>query len=204
MRARRNLAGAVVVLSTLVLGAGCAKRPDAEVGAAKSAVEQARSAGAAEYLAEPFKSVETGLQKAQEEVTAQDGRFALVRNYDAAKAALAKVKADAEKVRTDAVAAKEKAKREAEAARTDAQAALEGAKALLAKAPKGKGTKADLEAMGTDLKAAEAALADARTALDNQDYLGAKAKAESARDKAAAVSAQIQQAKAKTATAKKR
>jgi len=204
MRARRELAGAVVLLGVLGLGAGCAKRPDAEVGAAKSAVEQARSAGAAEYLAEPFKSVETGLQKAQEEVTAQDGRFALVRNYDTAKASLARVKADAEKVRTDAVAAKEKAKAEAEAARTDAQAALDGAKALLAKAPKGKGTKADLEAMAADLKAAEAALGDARTALDGQDYLGGKAKAESARDKAAAVSAQVQQAKAKTATVKKR
>jgi len=204
MKARRNLVGAVVALSTLVLGAGCAKRPDAEVAAAKSAVEQARSAGAAEYLAESFKSVETGLQKAQEEVTAQDGRFALVRSYDAAKASLAKVKTDAEKARTDAGAAKEKAKAEAEAARTDAQAALDGAKALLAKAPKGKGTKADLEAMSADLKAAEAVLGDARTALDSQDYLGAKAKAESARDKAAAISAQVQQAKAKTATSKKR
>ena len=204
MRARRELAGAVVLLGVLGLSAGCAKRPDAEVAAAKTAVEQARSAGAAEYLAEPFKSVETGLQKVQEEVTAQDGRFALVRNYDAAKASLAKVKADAEKARTDAVAAKEKAKVEAEAARTDAQAALDGAKALLAKAPKGKGTKADIEAMGADLKAAEAALGDARSALDRQDYLGAKAKAESAKDKAAAVSAQIQQAKVKTATAKKR
>jgi hypothetical protein len=204
MRARRELAGAVVLLGVLVLGTSCAKRPDAEVTAAKTAVEQARSAGAAEYLAAPFKNVETGLQKAEEEVTAQDGRFALVRNYDAAKASLAKVKADAEKVRTDAVAAKEKAKAEAEAARTDAQAALDGAKALLAKAPKGKGTKADIEAMGADLKAAEAALVDARTALDRQDYLGAKAKAESARDKAAAVSAQVQQAKAKTATVKKR
>jgi hypothetical protein len=203
MRARRELAGAVM-LGVVVLGAGCAKRPDAEVAAAKTAVEEARSAGAAQYLAEPFKSVETGLQKAQEEVTAQDGRFALVRNYDAAKASLTKVKADAEKARTDAIAAKAKAKAEAEAARTDAQAALDGAKALLAKAPKGKGTKADLEAMGADLKAAEATLADARTALDGQDYLGAKAKAESARDKATAVSTQIQQAKAKTATAKKR
>ncbi len=203
MRARRELAGAVV-LGVLVLGTGCAKPPDAEVAAAKAAVEQARSAGAPEYVAEAFKGAETGLQKAQEEIKAQDDRFALTRNYDKAKESLARVKADAEKVRTDAVAAKEKAKAAAEAARTDAQAALDGAKALLVTAPKGKGTKADIEVMGADLKIAEAALADARTALDREDYLGAKAKAESAKDKAAAVSAQVQQAKAKTATVKKR
>ncbi len=203
MGARRDLAGAVVV-GVLVLGAGCAKRPDAEVAAAKSAVEQARSAGAPEYVAEAFRGAETGLQKAQEEIKAQDDRFALTRNYDKAKESLARVKADAEKVRTDAGAAKEQAKVEAEAARTDAQAALGTAKALLAKAPKGKGTKADIEAMGADLKAAEAALGDVRTALDNQDYLGAKAKAVSAKDKAAAVSAQVQQAKTKTGTVKKR
>jgi hypothetical protein len=58
--------------------------------------------------------------------------------------------------------------------------------------------------MKADLDVAATALTDARAAVDKQDYLGAKAKAQSAKEKAAAVTAQIQQAQAKTAAAKKK
>lgn len=203
METTRRLGGALLVLSVVAVAAGCAKRPDAEVAAARTAVEEARAAGGPQYVPEAFKGVEDALQKAQEETKAQDDRFALMRSYDKAKELLARVKSDAEKVRTEAVAAKERAKGEAEAAQKEARTSLDAAKALLAKAPRGKGTKADLEAMEADLKAAETALAEARAAADKEDYLGAKAKAQSVKDKATAVSAQVQQARAKTAKAKK-
>ena len=133
-------------------------------------------------------------QKAEEEINAQGGRFALTRNYDKAKELLAKAKADAEKAKADTGAAKEKAKGEAQAAQKEAQAALSEAKAMLAKAPKGKGTKADIEAMQGDLKTAEGMLPEIQAALDKEDYLGAKAKAQSVKDRAASVSGQVQQA----------
>lgn len=201
MSARRLWAVAVLLLGVLMVSVGCAKRPDAEVAAVKAAVGEARNAGAPEYVPDAFKAVESSLQKAQEEVKAQDDRFVLFRSYNQATQSLARVKADAEKVKADAAAAKEKAKAEAEAARKEAQEALDAAKAALAKAPKGKGSKADIAAMRTDLQAAEATLAEAGAAFDKQDYLGAKAKAGSAKEKAAAVSAQIEQARAKVKAA---
>ncbi len=190
----RRLTGVAVVLGMVVMAAGCAKPPDAELAAAKNAVEEARKGGAAAYVAEAFKGAADALQKAEEEINAQGGRFALTRNYDKAKELLAKAKADAEKAKADTGAAKEKAKGEAQAAQKEAQAALDEAKAMLAKAPKGKGTKADIEAMQGDLKTAEGMLPEIQAALDTEDYLGAKAKAQSVKDRAASVSGQVQQA----------
>lgn len=193
---------AAVSVALVVMLAGCAKPPDSELTAAKNAVEEARSAGA-EYVGEVFKGAEDALQKANEEIKAQEGKFALARNYDKAKELLTKAKAEAEKAKTDAAAAKEKAKGEAEAAQKEAQTALNEAKASLAKAPKGKGTKADLEVMEGDLRAAEQSLLEAQAALDKQDYLGAKSKAQSVKDKAAAVAGQVRQAMEKTGKGKK-
>jgi hypothetical protein len=193
----------VAVMGFLVILAGCAKPPDSEVTAAKNAIEDSRNAGGADYAAEGFKGAEDAFQKAGEAIKAQEGKFALARNYDKAKELLTKAKTEAEKAKTDAAAGKEKAKGEAEVAQKEAQIALNEAKASLAKAPKGKGTKADLDAMEGDLKAAEQSLLEAQAALDKQDYLGAKAKAQSVKDKAAAVTGQVRQAMEKTGKGKK-
>lgn len=190
----RRLTGLAVVLGMVVMAAGCAKQPDTELAAAKNAVEDARKSGAAAYGSEAFKGATDALQKAEEEIKAQESRFALTRNYDKAKELLAKAKADAEKAKADTVAGKEKAKEEALAAQKEAQAALDEAKAMLAKAPKGKGTKADIEAMEGDLKSAEGMLPEVQAALDKEDYLGAKAKAQSVKDRAASVTGQVQEA----------
>jgi len=184
----------------VVMLAGCVKPPDAELTAAKKAVEAARRAGAAEYVGEVLKGAEDALQKANEEIKAQEGKFALARNYEKAKEWLTKAKAEAELAKTGAAAAKEKAKGEAEAAQKEAQTALNKAKALWARAPKGKGTKAAMEG---DLKAAEKLLLEGQAALVAQDYLGAKSKAQSVKDKADAVSGRLKQAMAKTGKTKK-
>ena len=65
---------------------------------------------------------------------------------------------------------------------------------MLEKAPKGKGTAADLEAMKADLTAAESTIADANTAMSAEKYKDAKAKAEAAKASAANVVSQIQAA----------
>ena len=55
---------------------------------------------------------------------------------------------------------------------------------MLAKAPKGKGTKADIEAMRADVAGIEAALSEAQGMIDGEDYLGATDKANGAKAKA--------------------
>jgi hypothetical protein len=76
----------------------------------------------------------------------------------------------------------------------DARKGLDAAKALLDKAPKGKGTAKDLEALKGDLAGAETAFADIQKAIDAQDYIAAQDKAKSVTAAAAKVAEQVQAA----------
>jgi len=68
------------------------------------------------------------------------------------------VEADAEALKGKVAQRKEELKQAAIATLAQATASLTEAKDLLAKAPKGKGSKADIEAMQTDLAGVEAML----------------------------------------------
>lgn len=194
---------AVIVLGLLVVLVGCAMPPDSELTAAKNALEEARNAGAADYVAEEFQAVQEDLQKAQEEITAQETRVSLARHYDKARELLGKAKAEAEKAKTDAVSAKEKAKGEAGTGFKEAQAALGQAKVVLARAPTGKGSRGDIEALKVRVRIAEDMLLNIKTMLDHGDYLDAKAMEQSVKETAATVSEQVKHAREKTGKAKK-
>ena len=93
---------------------------------------------------------------------------------------------------------KEEAKQKATALQGEAKTAIEDAKKLLAKAPKGKGTKADIEAMKADVKGLADGLAEFQKLFDAGNYLDAVNKAQAIKDKAASVSEQVKSAMAKT------
>lgn len=181
---------------------GCAEKPAQVTDQALQAIQSAKEAGAMEYAPEDLRLAEDEYQKAQEEITAQDNAFVLMRNYDGAKAILTKVVTDAEQAKTKAVANKQQAKTEAEAAVTLAKSTLEEAKILLAQAPKGKGTQADLQALQGDLQAADTTLAEIEPILAKEDFLGVKAKAESVQTLAARVQEQVAHAMQKSGKAK--
>jgi hypothetical protein len=75
-----------------------------------------------------------------------------------------------------------------------AKAAAEDAKKLLAKAPKGKGTAADIEALKGDVQGIDDAFAEIQGLIDKEDYAAAVTKANAVKEKAGAVAAQITQA----------
>jgi hypothetical protein len=91
----------------------------------------------------------------------------------------------------------EEAKAAAETAMNEAKTGWDEAKALLEKAPRGKGTQADIAAMKSDLAGLESALGEAMTRFDAEDYLGAKERAEAVKEKAVEISDQIKAAIAK-------
>lgn len=164
----------------------CAKPPTQEMDAAKAAVEACKAEGADIYAKEEFKKLSDDLQAALDQVTAK--------KYKEAKQALIKIKADADALKATIPARKEQVKNEAIAAQQEARAALDQAKALLEKAPRGKGTKADIEAFTADLKGLEDSFPEIQAAIDNGDYFGAKDKAVAIKDKANSIAQQIQQA----------
>ncbi|MEW6416939.1 MAG: hypothetical protein AB1480_02325 [Nitrospirota bacterium] len=179
---RYSIIGLVLVL---IFAVGCSKPPTEELNAAKSAVD-AVAPEASKYAAEDAKKLNDDLQAAQNEINAK--------NYKQAKEILVKVKADAETLKTNLPQKKEEAKNNAIAAQDAAKTAVTDAKALLAKAPKGKGSKADIEAMKADIKGLEESLPEVQSLIDAEDYAVATEKANAIKDKAAAVSDQINQA----------
>jgi hypothetical protein len=176
----------------VLLVAGCAKQPTEEINAAKTAVDTVMAEGAQKYAPEDAKMVTDTMTAAMEEIKAQDGKT--MKNYGKAKEMLAKAKADAEALKANLPMKKEEAKTNALAAQEAAKAAIQEAKALLAKAPKGKGSKADIEMLKADVKGLEDSLAEVQAALDGEDFGAAIEKANSIKEKSAEVSAQVTQA----------
>lgn len=183
------------ILALILLGAGaCASEPTEEMTAAQAAYDQAVQAEAETYAPDQFAQAKQLLEEAKAAVEAEKERFALVRDFDAAKEKLAQAKADLEAAASAAQQAKEQVRQEAEEGLAAAEQALQEARDLLAKAPRGKGSQADLEAMQADLTAAEEALASARQALEAGKYMDARAQVNGAREKIDAVKQQVEAA----------
>lgn len=185
----------VLGLVIVFLFVSCAKQPTQQIDEAKAAIAAVEAAKGNVYAKDELKKLNDDLQAAMDEVNAQSKK--LFKKYGKAKEMLAKVKTDAEAVKALIPARIEEARNAALNAQTEARAAVDEAKALLEKAPKGKGTKADIEAMKADLAGLETMLTEVQTAIDGEDYFGAKDKALSIKEKAAAISEQINAAIAK-------
>ncbi|MGD1010488.1 MAG: hypothetical protein ABR951_10095 [Candidatus Aminicenantales bacterium] len=185
----RILALAVIVMFAFM---SCAQQPTQQMDAAKAAVQAVEGAKGMIYAKDELTKLKSDLQAAMDEVTAQSKKF--FKKYGPAKEMLAKVVTDADAVKAQIPGRIEEAKKAAEAAMNEAKAAYDGAKALLEKAPKGKGTKADIEAMKADLSGLEPQMTEVQNAITAEDYFGAKDKAMAVKDKAAAIAAQVQKA----------
>ncbi len=182
----------VLGIFAVSLFTSCAKQPTEQIDAVKAAIAAAQAEGADVYAPEDLKKLNDSMQAAMDEITTQSKKF--FKKYGPAKEMLAKVQAEADAVKAGIPAKKEAAKNAAIQAQTDARTALDEAKALLDKAPKGKGTKADIEAMKADLAGLETSFAEIQTAIDSQDYFGASGKAATIKEKAMAVSDQVKAA----------
>lgn len=193
----KKLSLVLVVLGLSLVLVGCASAPTEEVNATKAAVEAVQNDDVTTYAPESLQTAQDNLSKALSEIQTQDAKFALSRDYKAASEMLKAAKDSAEKAKNDAQANKAQAKADAEALIASLPATLEEAKKVLAKAPRGKDTRADLEAMQNDLKLAEEALTEANTLMSQEKYKDALAKATSVKDQAAAVTQQVQTALAK-------
>jgi PBP1b-binding outer membrane lipoprotein LpoB len=191
----KKLSLVLVVLGLSLVLVGCASAPTEEVNATKAAVEAVQNDDVTTYAPESLQAAQDNLNKALSEIQTQDAKFALSRDYKAASEMLKAAKDSAEKAKNDAQANKAQAKADAEALIASLPATLEEAKKVLAKAPRGKDTRADLEAMQNDLKLAEEALTEANTLMTQEKYKDALAKA--VKQQAAAVTEQVQAALAK-------
>lgn len=172
----------VLALAAVVTLAGCAKPPADAITAAEAAQQAAVAAGAEEYAPEALNAVAEAKAALDAELAAQAEKSSFTRSYDRAAELVAAYQAAADQATSAAATAKQQAEQEATAFITEGRASLDEVTTLLASAPRGKGSAADLAAMQADLEGAGLALTEAETALTAGSFLEARTKAASARD----------------------
>jgi len=189
---KRTLRVLLLMVMAVLLVTACAKQPTEEMAATKTAVDALVAAEGDKYAPAETSKVKADYDAAMAEIKVQDGK--LFKNYDKAKELLTSSKTGAAAATELAAKKKEEAKQAAMAGETEAKAAVEQAVALIKKAPSGKGTTEDVEALRNDVKGLEEAAASLAGMIGSGDYLGAVDKAKAIKAKADEVSAQIKQA----------
>jgi TonB family protein len=117
-----------VALCLAIAVMGCASPPNADVDAAKAAVDRAANDRAGQYAAESLKAAQDARTALDVELKAQEGKW--VKSYDKTRELAVAAKAAGDKAAADAAAAREKA--EAGAAKMRADAAAARARATMA------------------------------------------------------------------------
>jgi hypothetical protein len=196
---KHNIRYIVISLIAMVFITGCSKQPLQEINTAKAAVDSIISEGAEKYLPEDAKKINDELNKAMDEIKAQDAKT--FKNYENAKKMLAAVKTEADAVNAKLPAKKEEAKKNAITAMEDARIAMDAAKTLFEKASKGK--KPADETVSADIKTLEDSFKELQAQVDREDYLTIASKAAEIKSKASELSAVMQQPAAKTEKKKK-
>jgi hypothetical protein len=187
------ISGLGLALLALV-ASGCSKPPETEIAAVNTSLQSATTAGAGEYAPESLAAAESAKRDLDAELKVQQEKFALFRSYDKSKQLAATAKSAADKAAADAAAGKTRAKEEATQLAGEAKTAIEEVKAMIEKAPRGKGSQADIAAMKSDLAGIEASLSEIDSAMAEERYLQAKAKAEAAKQNVEQIRNEILQA----------
>ncbi len=190
----KALVTVLVVVFAMALMLGCAKAPQQELDAAKAALDAAKAAEADRYAPEMYNAAKDSLNAALAEIEKQNSKFALFRSFKSVKDLVAKATTAANEATEQAAVTKEKVRSEAEGLLAEVAPAVENVKKLMKKAPRGKEGKAALEAIGSELAAVEASLAEANTAMTNGDFLTARDKAQANLQKLASLAEELQQA----------
>jgi TonB family protein len=111
----------VITLGLAITVAGCASPPNADVDAAKAALDRANTARAGQFAAESLKAAQDAGAALDAELKAQEGKW--FKSYDKTRELAVAAKAAGDKAAADAVAAKENADAAAVKAKAKAKVA---------------------------------------------------------------------------------
>jgi ElaB/YqjD/DUF883 family membrane-anchored ribosome-binding protein len=187
----KKISAILAVFALLAIFAGCSKAPDAEMGAAQASLTAAQQSEAETYAPDALRMAQDTLNAATAAKTEQDGKFALFRSYGASKDMYVRADALLKQASQTAATEKEKVRAQVEALLTEAQAVLDSTNAALAKAPIGKGNKADIELIKNDLAGVGTQFGDAQADYNGGRYMVAKGKVEAVITKARSLMGEI-------------
>ncbi len=192
---RTRLIAALSLVTMMVLVASCAKAPQEQVEAARASLKAAQDAEAGTYAKDAMANAEQQMAALDEEMKAQQGKFALFRSYGKTKEMAAAAQAAADSAKGAAQEGKARARDEASMAINDAKAISDSTETMLAHAPVGKGSMTDIQAMKQDMATIKMNLSEADSAFAAEQYNEAKAKADAARSAAQTIQQSITQAR---------
>jgi len=187
----------VLAVVALLLVTGCSKPPEVEMQNAETAIQAAQAVEAEQYAPQAYRVAMDSLTAAKAAKTEQDSKFALFRSYSKAKAMFLSAQAMAEQAKTEAEAEKERVRLEVMDMMTKAQESVDAAAKALEKAPRGKGSKADIEMIKNDLESVMMGFNEAKADFDAGKFLVAKGKLETVMTKSQSIISEIEAAKAK-------
>ncbi len=186
---------------TFSLMAGCSDPPTQQIQEAEKALKEAEQSGAATYSPDEYAKLEGTLAAMRKEVTDQEGKIGLFRDYGKAQQLSASAKADSERIKLAASQKKDEAKAAALQAQQVAEEAVRATEELVKKAPVGK-DRAAVEAIKNDVEGLKSLLKQVQASIDKEDYPAAQTQAKAIHDMSQGVSTEIQNALAKVGKGK--
>jgi hypothetical protein len=194
---KKNAFLLTILSLVLLMATSCAKLPQAELDAAKTSLETAKSAGADSYLATEYNALQDSLNAVTVSIETEKSKSSLSRNYDAAKSQLEQISADADALVSKTEERKVEVRDEVQQSLVALSALITENRTLLTEAPKGKEGKEALEAIENDITIIEASVTEINTLISNGDYQTAKDKVTASTVKAEAINQELTTAIAK-------
>lgn len=177
------------IVAAALIFTSCAKAPQAEIDAAKAALEQAKIAQADLYVEGDYLAVQDSLNAIMVEIEAQSSK--LFKSYGKSKEKLAVVATQATDLIAKADVRKDEIKAEVANAEAETLALIEENNALLAKAPKGKEGKEAIEAIKLDLIGITSSVSEVSELVAGGNLLGAQTKVNAAKQKATEINTEL-------------
>lgn len=178
---------AIVAFALIITS--CAKAPQAEMDAAKAALEQAKAAQADVFLTAEFNALQDSINKATTEIETQKSK--MFGNYKVAKQTLVTTATMSTELVEKTAVKKEAVKNEVIAAQNEIATLMEENNKLVAMAPKGKEGKEAIEAIKSDLASIEASTPEIQALLNGNDLIAAQTKANAVKQKATGINNEL-------------
>ncbi|MBX3333669.1 MAG: DUF4398 domain-containing protein [Nitrospira sp.] len=191
----------VAIALMITVTAGCADPPTEQIQEAEKALKDARESGASTYSPDEYAKLEGTLDAIRKEVSEQDGKFALFRDYGKAQQLSVSAKTDSERIKVATAQKKEEGRAAAMQAQQVAEEAVRAAQELAAKAPVGK-DRAAVEAIKNDIEGLKSLLRQVQESIDKEDYPAAQTQAKAINEMSQGVQSELQQALAKVGRGK--
>jgi hypothetical protein len=187
---KNKFAFAIVLFSFVLLLSSCSKVPQAELDAAKAAIEDVRASGADLYLPSEFNALQDSLNSVNELIEANKGK--LFASFADVKTKLAQINEISVTLKANTETRKAEVQAEVDALMAEVNSLVVEAKNLVANAPKGKEGKAAVDAISAEITVVESATAEATTLVEQGKWIEALDKLNAAKEKVTAINTELQ------------